>query len=78
MMKEAWSYRQGIYVFLAVVGGQSAAAVIIPYLNNEPVRQFSAGMFFAVSLLGAILLASKAFIWMNKIDMRNKDPLEKT
>ena len=72
-MKQAWSYRQGIYVFLAVAGGQSGGAVIVRYLSNEPVSQFYAGMFFAVCLLGGVLLATKAVIWMTEIDNRKKE-----
>ncbi len=71
-MKEKWSYRQAIYTFLVVAGGHSGGGVIIPYLNNEPVSQFSAGGFTMVCLLVGILLATKAFIWMTEVGRRNK------
>jgi hypothetical protein len=71
-MKDKWGYRQAIYVFFAIIGGQSGAATIWPLLSGEKPALFSVGMFTSVCFLGAILLATKAFIWMTEIDMRDK------
>jgi hypothetical protein len=63
-MKQQWSYRHAVIVFLTVVGSQSGAATILPLLNGKTPRQFSVGVFFAVCMLGGILLATKALLWM--------------
>jgi hypothetical protein len=63
-MKQQWSYRHAVIVFLTVLGGQSGGATLLPLLNGETPQQFSVGVFFAVCMLGGILLATKAFLWM--------------